>query len=71
MNRPYWRYYAAIHDAARERYGLILGPYRTRRDARANVDRARTLVIQASPWAEFGAFSVTRLAERKETVFGR
>ncbi|WP_054565872.1 hypothetical protein [Frankia sp. R43] len=48
--------------------GCLLGPYDTREEAEANVDRANRAARELDPWCGFDAFGVTRVVPRPGRV---
>ena len=64
------RFYVTVRDAGRT--GFLLGPYRTHRQALANVERGRELAEKADRWAHFYAFGTAKVAgfTIARTVFG-
>lgn len=53
------RFYVTVQDAGRT--GFLLGPYDTRADALANVERGRRLACEGDVWAAFYSFGTASL----------
>ena len=62
------QFYVTVRDGPRT--GYLLGPYRTHREALAQVDRGRSLAYDADPRAPFYAYGTAGTAETLSTVFG-
>lgn len=64
-------FYVSVVNGSR--YGFLLGPYDSHNEALTNVDRGKSLAIDADPFADFYAFGTCRL--ERETlpngVFGK
>lgn len=65
-NHPYW--YASVCDGSRR--GLVLGPYSSYEEAKANVGRANRLASNVDPKAPWYAYGVASSTEPKPSVFG-
>ena len=63
------RFYVSAVEGHKVSY--LLGPYDTRREAVANVERGRKLAVEADQWAEFYAFGTCRTAQQIKAVFGQ
>jgi hypothetical protein len=65
------RFYVTVRDAGK--VGVLLGPYKTKSAAEAQVDRGRRLAIAADPFAFFYAYGVTGVPGDKvaRTVFDK
>jgi hypothetical protein len=64
-------YYVTVRNG--DRTGWLLGPYRTHREALANVERGDELACEADRWAWFYAYGTASLpadVEQPKTVFG-
>jgi hypothetical protein len=64
-------YYVTVRDAGRT--GWLLGPYKTHKQALAQVDRGHDLACEADRWACFYAYGTASLpaeVEQPKTVFG-
>lgn len=62
-------FYVTVKDG--KRYGFLLGPYGTHREALANVARGRDLANGADPRAAFYAFGTASTTDVRRTVFGK